>query len=124
MGFLNDRQKAAVKAVRAKGWNREFIIESRGAASGTSEYYAAEFGAPVQQTVCGDWTFREEQDNSPSPGGVVGASTLMLTCDIDHFASIIADGARLIVDGVRYAVDKASSYPETGECVVVGKRVE
>lgn len=123
MGFLKERHTIAVKAKRALGWTREFIIESRGAVDADADYYESAYAAATQQTVYGDWAYRDELEQRGSAGGPVVDADILLTTDIDYYAAIAAPGARLIVDGVRYNVRKASSYPETGECVVAGERI-
>lgn len=123
MSFLTHSQLVAIKSARAKGWSRTFILETPGAAAASPDYYEGATAIATQEELHGDWVDREELDRRGSQGGMTVNADVLLNTDIDYFSKFSADGVRVVIEGVRYSVISASTSPDSGDCVVAGKKV-
>ena len=123
MGFLSAAQIAAIKAVRARAWNRPFTVV-RGALDVPQDYYDTPAPLSSGSTVLsGDWVWRGQVENRGEGGGVIQHGDLMLAADVVHSGTLMQVGTRLVVDGITVAVVRASPYPDSGEIVVNAVRV-
>lgn len=122
MSLLTATQSALIKKIRAKARTRDFTVETVTRTDG-ADYYDAPTTATTSVALKGDYTWREQSERTGTPGGIVDRAELILVTDIAHSSIVRAPNARLVVQGVRYAVIKATEFEDTGEVVVVAVKL-
>ena|ERR1044071_7679184 len=132
MSYLTSALKAAVKAVRARGWTEPFTIEH---VSGTpADDYYDEPDDLVEATYLfsGSFAWRGLETKQGTQGGMAIQGQLLLACDEDLLTYFLFSGARLIVHAsdtlpadlmnVPLAITSYTPYPDFGEIVVYASR--
>jgi hypothetical protein len=122
-GFLSAEQIAAIKAVRARAWNRDFTVVRNQAGEAAEMYDDPTTLASGTTALKGDWAWRGQQEFRGGPGGLFEHADLMLATDILHSGALVAPGARLVVDGITCAITRSVPYQDHGEIVVGAVRV-
>lgn len=123
-GFLSAAQIAAIKAVRARAWNRDFIVQRTVQGAQQDDYY--DDPATVSSgttTLQGDWAWRGQQEFKGTAGGKVEQADLMLATDILNSGALVGPGTRLVVEGITCSITRVVGYPDSGEVVVSAVRV-
>ena len=125
-GFLTAAQIARIKAVRARAWNRDFVVTTTVQGVATDYYDDPRMLASGSSvTLQGDWAWKGQQQFRGSAGGTLEDADLMLATDILNSGALMGGvGKRLVVDGILVAVKKATPYPDSGEIVISAVRVE
>lgn len=125
MGLLNDSQRAALAATRARAWTRPFTVKSIVEAPATDpDYYDVPSLSSGAQVLYGDWNWEPESGAVGSAGGPIERSRLTLNTSIIYTGAIVMGaGCRLIVDGIECGITAISAYYESSEIVVQAVRV-
>lgn len=122
-GFLSAGQIAAIKAVRALAWNRDFTVVRTTLGSGADLYDDPTTLSSGTTALKGDWAWRGQQEFRGGPVGIFEHAELMLATDIVNSGALVVPGARLVVDGITCAITRSVPYPDSGEIVVAAVRV-
>jgi len=122
-GFLTAAQIAAIKAVRARAWNRDFTVVRTAPGEAADIYDDPAILASGTQVLQGDWAWRGQQTFQGGPGGETEHADLMLATDILNSGALMASGVRLVVDGITCSVTRAAPFPDSGEIVISAVRV-
>lgn len=124
MGFLTAAQTARIKAVRTRTWNRPFTVTTRVDAPGTDYYDDPASISSGAGVYSGDWVWQGQHATRGTTGGPIDTAHLLLATDILNSGSVLAPGARIIVDGIECAITVVTPYPDSGEVVIAAMRVK
>jgi hypothetical protein len=119
--LLNAFQQEGLQSVRALAWTRPFTIKTypvidHDPTPTEFDAYADHDPDDIESTSAfGDWLWKAEQEGVATEGGPALQTKLTLNCSIDHQALLFAERARVVVDGIECAIQKVSSFPESGE---------
>lgn len=124
MTILSAQQQAAVYAYRRKLWVRHFEIHTWPAEVDADAYDSVH--PAVQPTITahsGDWVWQQQDRRRGAEGGTWSSADIILNCDILLSGAIFNPKARLRVEDVMVAPTGLTTYEDTQEIVISGRRV-
>lgn len=119
---LSDALVARLTEARADAWTRSFVLRTvTPAYTDPDDVFSSASEVPVDLTLYGDWLTSARAIGTS--GGMAAGAMVALNTSIFNEEALAAAGARMVLDGGEYSIDRIIRCPDTGEVVVHGTKV-
>lgn len=124
MTILNPAQRAFIHSKRKLLWTRPFYVEEYAPLTPTDYYDPENVTNPTVTVFSGSWVWKDQMEMSQREAGIMVGADLILNTDILHSGALAHKDKRIRVEDQLCTVVRFSTYDDTGELVLVGKRVK